>query len=320
MVTVKLSPINAQYAEELHTDQGSASVSYTYCNNDQKYYVSLGFRKVSGAEAFLLKLDTEKINGDVELLADVDCEVSGWYVTHAPTRLTKGALKIMQAAVSMTTQSTKAEQHKVTLKFTVATYIREPAMPVRKLADMYALDWSVEPLGTDVAYTVGFLTAGAAEAFMLKLGLKDLRSVITVTADAHVRVFGHQVGPSLSLDLSISNLEKRQVCVVDWTKPLKHLGGLQVRYVETLVARVRFKHLCVIGTENQYAALFDDQGQPEVGPFAVTNAPVVETLRVGVTRVGHSVGLTGPQNLALTGPQNLALTWQGDKLIKAEVL
>ena len=116
-----------------------------------------------------------------------------------------------------------------------------------------------------------------------------------------------------TVSLSEDYLRKSQgLRKVDWTKPLKHLGGLQVRYVETLVARVRFKHLCVIGTENQYAALFDDQGQTEVGAFAVTNAPVVK-------RVLHAVEC-GSSKFKDLGPRNLALTWEGDKLIKAEVL
>ena len=208
----------------------------------------------------------------------------------------------------------------VTVKFTVSSLSNLFTLNTSTGADSWTYESSnVSPSHTLV--TVYFVNPDNAKAYLEKLDLDVLVGRVMVSTPKECKMVEGYCLSGETVSLSEDYLRKSQgPRKVDWTKPLKHLGGLQVRYVETLVARVRFKHLCVIGTENQYAALFDDQGQPEVGAFAVTNAPGVETLRVGVTRVGHSVGLTGPQNLALTGPQNLALTWQGDKLIKAEVL
>ena len=208
----------------------------------------------------------------------------------------------------------------VTIKFTVSSLSNLFALNTSTGADRWTYESSnISPSHTLV--TVYFVNPDNAKAYLEKLDLDVLVGRVMVSTPKECKMVEGYCLSGETVSLSEDYLRKSQgPRKVDWTKPLKHLGGLQVRYVETLVARVRFKHLCVIGTENQYAALFDDQGQPEVGAFAVTNAPGVETLRVGVTRVGHSVGLTGPQNLALTGPQNLALTWQGDKLVKAEVL
>lgn len=208
----------------------------------------------------------------------------------------------------------------VTVKFTVSSLSNLFALNVSTGAD----SWTYESSNTSPSrtlVTVYFVNPDSAKAYLEKLDLDVLVGRVLVSTPKECKMVEGYCLSGETVSLSEDYLRKSQgPRKVDWTKPLKHLGGLQVRYVETLVARVRFKHLCVIGTENQYAALFDDQGQPEVGAFAVTNAPEVKTLRVGVTRVGYSVGLTGPQNLALTGPQNLALTWEGDKLIKAEVL
>ena len=193
----------------------------------------------------------------------------------------------------------------VTVKFTVSSLSNLFALNTSTGADRWTHESSnISPSHTLV--TVYFVNPDNAKAYLEKLDLDVLVGCVTVSTPKDCKMVE---GYCLSEDYLRKSQGPRKV---DWTKPLKHLGGLQVRYVETLVARVRFKHLCVIGTENQYAALFDDQGQPEVGAFAVTNAPVVK-------RVLHAVEC-GSSKFKDLGPRNLALTWQGDKLIKAEVL
>lgn len=204
----------------------------------------------------------------------------------------------------------------VTVKFTVSSLSNLFALNTSTGADRWTYESSnISPSHTLV--TVYFVNPDNAKAYLEKLDLDVLVGCVTVSTPKDCKMVEGYCLSGETVSLSEDYLRKSQKPrKVDWTKPLKHLGGLQVRYVETLVARVRFKHLCVIGTENQYAALFDDQGQPEVGAFAVTNAvtnaPVVK-------RVLHAVEC-GSSKFKDWGPRNLALTWEGDKLIKAEVL
>lgn len=169
---------------------------------------------------------------------------------------------------------------------------------------------------TNTKVSLEFKSAARAEAFLLKLDLDTLVGDIDLGATSTCYVFNYRLTGDRGTCLCASTLHDLQNKPVglriDWTKPLKHLGGLSVRYVETLSTRGQFKHLCIAGVENQSSLLYDDHGQPEIGEYAVTNRPEVK-------RVLHAVEY-GSSKFKDLGPRNLALTWEDGKLIKAEVL
>ena len=169
---------------------------------------------------------------------------------------------------------------------------------------------------TNTKVSLEFKNVKDTEGFLRKLDLDTLVDYVEINSLLECKLLGRYFykGDIRTMDADyLSRYQNKPVGLrIDWTKPLKHLGGLSVRYVETLSTRGQFKHLCITGVENQNSLLFDDQGQPEIGPFAVTNAPEVK-------RVLHAVEY-GSSKFKDLGPRNLALTWEDGKLIKAEVL
>lgn len=167
---------------------------------------------------------------------------------------------------------------------------------------------------TNTKVSLEFKNVKDTEGFLRKLDLDTLVDYVEINSLLECKLLGRYFykGDIRTMDADyLSRYQNKPVGLrIDWTKPLKHLGGLSVRYVETLLPVSRFKHLCVL--DDNKPALFDDQGQPEFGPFAVTNRPEVK-------RVLHAVEY-GSSKFKDLGPRNLALTWEDGKLIKAEVL
>ena len=206
------------------------------------------------------------------------------------------------------------EQTMITVKFTVSSaglYAMNSSHASQKTFCICKVNGEST---TNTKVSLEFKSAARAEAFLLKLDLDTLVGDIDLGATSTCYVFNYRLTGDRGTCLCASTLHDLQNKPVglriDWTKPLKHLGGLSVRYVETLLPVSRFKHLCVL--DDNKPALFDDHGQPEIGEYAVTNRPEVK-------RVLHAVEY-GSSKFKDLGPRNLALTWEGDKLIKAEVL
>ena len=208
------------------------------------------------------------------------------------------------------------EQTMITVKFTVSSaglYAMNSSHAAQKTFGICKVNGEST---TNTKVSLEFKSVEDTEDFLRKLDLSKLAGDVEITVTGSCRVFNYQFERGSGIFLGASDLHDLQNKPVkpriDWTKPLKHLGGLSVRYVETLSTRAQFKHLCIAGVENQSSLLYDDHGQPEIGEYAVTNRPEVK-------RVLHAVEY-GSSKFKDLGPRNLALTWEDGKLIKAEVL
>lgn len=264
------------------------------------------------AEAFMLALDHRDLMTGVTIRSDTVsvCKFFGNKVNlrNLPVLVTVRELKEHQSKAK--------EQTMITVKFTVSSaglYAMNSSHAAQKTFGICKVNGEST---TNTKVSLEFKSAARAEAFLLKLDLDTLVGDIDLGATSTCYVFNYRLTGDRGTCLCASTLHDLQNKPVglriDWTKPLKHLGGLSVRYVETLSTRGQFKHLCIAGVENQSSLLYDDHGQPEIGEYAVTNRPEVK-------RVLHAVEY-GSSKFKDLGPRNLALTWEDGKLIKAEVL